>query len=89
MHIRRFAPLSSAVPSARLFVRGLHFEVPMELLATVELIVSELVSNAVLHAATPFELAVVPGPPIRVTVTDGDHGHPPVLRRPALGATSG
>ena len=77
------------MPSARLFIRGLHVALPIELLASLEVIVSELVTNAVLHAATPFEVAVVAGPPMRVTVTDGDSLHPPILRPPTLSQTSG
>ncbi len=57
---------------------------------TVLLLVSELVTNAVRHAATPFEVRVdVDGTHVTVGVVDHDRVHPPRLRRPALTDTSG
>ena len=50
---------------------------------TVLLLVSELVTNAVRHAATPLELTItVEGPHVTVGVLDHDRAHPPRLRHP-------
>ena len=57
---------------------------------TVLLLVSELVTNAVRHARTPFELSVkVRGPQVTVSVVDHDRAHQPRLRHPAALDTSG
>jgi two-component sensor histidine kinase len=57
---------------------------------TVLLLVSELVTNAVKHAATPFDVTVsVAGPEVTVAVVDHDRRHPPRLRDPAPDDTSG
>jgi two-component sensor histidine kinase len=57
---------------------------------TVLLLVSELVTNAVRHAATPFDVTVlVDGPEVTVAVVDRDRTHPPEVQDPAPDATSG
>jgi anti-sigma regulatory factor (Ser/Thr protein kinase) len=57
---------------------------------TVLLLVSEVTTNAVRHAATPFELIVsVDGPSVTVTVVDHDRAHPPRLQDPGPEDTSG
>lgn len=57
---------------------------------TVLLLVSELATNAVRHAATAFELHLsVEGSEVLVTVVDHDRTHPPRLRDPAPHETSG
>ncbi len=57
---------------------------------TVLLLVSEVVTNAVRHAATPFELIVqVDHDSVTVRVVDHDRAHPPKLRHPAPDETSG
>jgi anti-sigma regulatory factor (Ser/Thr protein kinase) len=57
---------------------------------TVLLLVSELVTNAIRHARTPFELSVdVHGPEVTVSVLDHDRMHQPRLRQPAALDTSG
>lgn len=57
---------------------------------TVLLLVSEVVTNAVRHAATPFELTIsVAGPEVVVTVVDHDGDHRPQVRNPRPHDTSG
>lgn len=57
---------------------------------TVLLLVSEVVTNAVRHAATPFELTItVDGPQITVGVIDHDRAHQPTVRDPGPHDTSG
>jgi two-component sensor histidine kinase len=57
---------------------------------TVLLLVSELVTNAVRHAATPFELRLsVEATEVVVTVVDHDRTHLPHLRNPGPEETSG
>lgn len=54
------------------------------------LLVSELATNAVRHAGTPFEVAVdVREAGVRVAVIDGDISHPPQVRHPGVDDTSG
>jgi len=60
-----------------------------DLVESAELLVSELVTNAVMHARTAVELLVVAGPGgVRVSVHD-DSPHLPNRRRYAEGATTG
>jgi anti-sigma regulatory factor (Ser/Thr protein kinase) len=62
----------SSAGAARRFVSGLLSD-PTETVETVVLLVSELASNAVLHARTPFELRVrVDDTTIRVEVIDAN-----------------
>jgi two-component sensor histidine kinase len=57
---------------------------------TVLLLVSELVTNAVRHAATPFDVTVlVEGPAVTVAVVDHDRSHLPRVQNPTPEATSG
>jgi anti-sigma regulatory factor (Ser/Thr protein kinase) len=57
---------------------------------TVLLLVSELVTNAVRHAATPFEITVeVDRDSVRVVVIDEDVDHPPRVRHPGPDDTNG
>jgi two-component sensor histidine kinase len=57
---------------------------------TVLLLVSEVVTNAVRHAATPFELTIsVSGDEVTVAVTDHDGRHRPKVRNPSPQDTSG
>jgi two-component sensor histidine kinase len=57
---------------------------------TVLLLVSEVVTNAVRHAATPFELTInVSGPEVMVAVIDHDRIHRPQVRNPRPQDTSG
>jgi two-component sensor histidine kinase len=57
---------------------------------TVLLLVSELVTNAVRHAATPFDVTVqVEGNEVTVAVVDHDRTHRPQVQNPPPEATSG
>ncbi len=57
---------------------------------TVLLLVSELVTNAVRHAATPFEILVdVQRDEVRIAVTDEDVTHGPTIKDPSPEDTNG
>ena len=83
-----FEPAPSSVARARLFARGLHDDLPETVRARLELVVSELATNAIVHAESRFEVAVLPGPPIRVEVTDASF-QPPVMEPATVDFTSG
>jgi anti-sigma regulatory factor (Ser/Thr protein kinase) len=69
-----------AVRKARRFTEGLLESWPEPTRNVVVLLVSELATNAVLHARTPFGLTItVDGSNVRVAVVDGSH-HAPVLK---------
>jgi anti-sigma regulatory factor (Ser/Thr protein kinase) len=55
---RQFSPTSSSVSDARLFVREVLGSRPPEIVDRVQLITSELATNCVVHARTPFEVQV-------------------------------
>ncbi|MGP3988429.1 SpoIIE family protein phosphatase [Streptomyces sp. 3N207] len=77
---RRFPPRPESVTAARRFVRTALDGVAPDVVATAELLLSELVTNAVLHARTGFEVwaSAVDGR-VRVQVVD---------RRPARSLVS-
>jgi anti-sigma regulatory factor (Ser/Thr protein kinase) len=77
----RYPPSPSSVRRARMLVRSARRAMSSHSLEAVELIVSELASNAVVHAATPFTVRLFVGPTVRVEVADGIAA-PPVVRRP-------
>jgi anti-sigma regulatory factor (Ser/Thr protein kinase) len=88
---RRFEPDPVSVRGAREFVAGVlaehgfHGDADLVLL-----LASELVTNAVRHAATPFEISVVvEDGGVRVAVTDGDRDHPPEVQHPRPDDTNG
>ena len=65
--------------------QGFHGDTEVALLLT-----SELVTNAVRHAATPFEITVDVDPDrVRVSVIDEDVDHGPRVRHPAPDDTNG
>ncbi|HEY7563688.1 MAG TPA: ATP-binding protein [Acidimicrobiia bacterium] len=65
-------PEPESVPRARKFVAGLSLTDDEDKQSRLAAMTSELVSNAVLHARTPFELTVtVQEERIRVSVSDG------------------
>jgi two-component sensor histidine kinase len=69
-------PESAAVRAARSFVLDHAPRLSPESLDTVALLTSELVTNAVIHARTPFEVGVfVSEHHVLVTVHDLDIGH--------------
>jgi len=88
---RRFEPEPENVRVARDFVadtlaeQGFHGDSDVVLLLT-----SELVTNAVRHAATPFEITVDVGDAgVRVAVIDEDVEHPPTVQHPGPEDTNG
>ena len=88
---RSFEPRPVNVRAAREFVAGAleeqGFEGDPEV---VLLLTSELVTNAVRHAATPFEITVdVDDSGVRVAVIDGDVEHAPEVRHPGPEDTNG
>jgi anti-sigma regulatory factor (Ser/Thr protein kinase) len=88
---RRFEPAALNVRAAREFVAGAleaaRFTGDVD---TVLLLVSELVTNAVRHAATPFEITVeIEGDSVRVDVIDEDVAHLPRVRNPSPEDTNG
>ncbi|HET9076865.1 MAG TPA: ATP-binding protein [Acidimicrobiales bacterium] len=80
-----------AVRHARSFVASTlrSWRLP-DLVETAELLVSEVVTNAILHAASPFRLTVECRTPRMVSVEVRDSsGAAPVLTSPAQDATHG
>jgi anti-sigma regulatory factor (Ser/Thr protein kinase) len=76
---RRFPNKLRSVREARRFVVATLDDVPQDRLDVVAVLVSELATNAVLHARTAFEVVVQmngPTSPIRIEVTDSGEGHP-------------
>jgi anti-sigma regulatory factor (Ser/Thr protein kinase) len=88
---RRFEPRPVNVRAAREFVAGALEEQGFEGDPDVVLLLaSELITNAVRHAATPFEITVdVNDGGVRVAVIDGDVDHPPLVRHPGPEETNG
>lgn len=88
---QRLAAHPASVGAARRLVRASTVgAVPPELVETAELLVSELVTNAVVHAGTPVEIgvAVLEDRTLMVAVTDGSP-HAPVTRDYAETASTG
>jgi len=88
---RRFEPKPMNVRAARDFVadelRTQGFAGDSDV---VLLLASELVTNAVRHAETPFEIAVdVADGKVRVAVTDEDVDHTPEIQHPGPEDTNG
>jgi len=70
-------PLPQLVAEARQFVRGHAPELPGDTGDALVLLTSELVTNAILHARTPFELGIlVAQESVLVTVHDLDLASP-------------
>lgn len=74
-----FEPVPASVTRARRFARGLDEHLPEPARCCLELVVSELATNAVVHARSTFDVAVSLGEPIRVEVADASVA-PPVVR---------
>jgi hypothetical protein len=84
----RFDPLPASATRARALVRCCLSDASPELRAKAELIVSELATNAIRHARTPFLVRLLGRATVRVEVADGRRD-PPVPRRPIGGEADG
>jgi hypothetical protein len=86
-----FAPVPESVGAARRYaVQGLGERGLQHLQDDVRTIVSELATNAVLHARTPFTVSLAVEPAgLRVAVTDGSPAQPRLRRRDDDQATTG
>jgi anti-sigma regulatory factor (Ser/Thr protein kinase) len=85
---RTFDPETTSVREARAFVLDAAGDLPVDP-QVLELLVSELASNAVLHARSPFEVAVTNTPDVvRVAVRDESAAMPEV-QSPDQTATTG
>jgi anti-sigma regulatory factor (Ser/Thr protein kinase) len=80
MSIRRFRYALDSVAEARSHVRRVLEDQPQELIDIAELLTSELATNAIIHAASGFELEVDIDTKIRVEVRDDGGGRPAVLQ---------
>jgi anti-sigma regulatory factor (Ser/Thr protein kinase) len=72
-------PLPTSVPAARRFVRDVLMsrDVPEPVVETVQLLTSEVVTNAIVHAGTGPRLSVsLPDRKVRVAVADQCGGRP-------------
>jgi GAF domain-containing protein len=88
MSILRLEPVVESTPTARHWVTEQLHDVPDEVIACAALLTSELVTNAVLHAATPFTVTVHHMEDrIRVDVADGNPVVPSVKDYAADAAT--
>jgi len=86
---RQFAGALPSVTSARRFVVDTLAHTPKAVLDAIELMVAELASNCVQHAAAEFEICIVrTGGLVRVEVRDFGRGLP-VLRHPEAGDLRG
>ncbi len=75
-HLHR-PPTPHAAADARRFLRRLALPVTADCAASAELMVTELVTNAVLHARSAAVVGVAVTPDVvLVTVQDGDAAHP-------------
>jgi two-component sensor histidine kinase len=82
---REFPAVTTSVPEARRFALTTFADLPAHVLDTVALVVSELVTNALLHAKTVFELRLEHHEAlqrIRIEVADLGSGQPEVLHPP-------
>ena len=85
---RAFPAELGSVAEARRFVREALADLNEEARYGVTLVVSELATNALLHAATGFEVSLQHGGNVRLSVADGDPA-PPVRREVSPTDTSG
>jgi anti-sigma regulatory factor (Ser/Thr protein kinase) len=80
---RAFENQRASVPAARRFATGTLHHLPRQLTEAVELMVSELATNCVLHTDGGFEITILQTPDrIRVEAVDNGRGEPE-LRSPA------
>jgi anti-sigma regulatory factor (Ser/Thr protein kinase) len=74
--VTRLAATDQSVTVARHLAREVAAGLPTEMGQNLELVVSELATNAVRHARTPFRLSIHTAPTLRVEVTDGSSALP-------------
>jgi anti-sigma regulatory factor (Ser/Thr protein kinase) len=79
MSTRRFDYTPASVSEARRHVRRILEAQPRELVDVAELLTSELVTNAIRHGASGFELKIDVDENIRVEVRDEGAGRPAVV----------
>jgi len=85
----KFLPKAVSVRTARRLVVDFLVGLPDERREAAELLVSELTTNAVLHARTPFSVSAdLAGQSVRVTVVDGSR-ELPIVKRPDAADTTG
>jgi len=68
------APLAKSVSEARRFVVEQTYDLPRAVRDALELCVSELAANCVLHAASNFSVTVIRSSGVRIEVTDAGSG---------------
>jgi anti-sigma regulatory factor (Ser/Thr protein kinase) len=82
---RSFLDTNPSVPEARQFVAEALGSVPPDVRSTAALLVSELATNAIIHATSTFEVAITyptPSGRVRIEVTDVDEKQPAPLQPP-------
>jgi len=70
----RLAPLPKSVSEARRFVVEQTYDLPRAVRDALELCVSELAANCVLHAVSTFSVTVIRSDGVRIEVTDTGSG---------------
>lgn len=70
----RLAPLPRSVSEARRFVVEQTYDLPRAVRDALELCVSELAANCVLHAASDFTVTVIRAGGVRIEVSDVGSG---------------
>jgi anti-sigma regulatory factor (Ser/Thr protein kinase) len=82
---RSFREANPSVPEARQFVAESLGSIPPEVRSTAMLLVSELATNAIVHATSTFEVTIAyptPSGRVRIEVTDIDETQPAPLQPP-------
>ena len=72
----RLPAVAASVSDARHLARDVAAGMPADVAERLELVVSELASNAVRHARTSFLLSILTEPSLRVEVADGSSALP-------------
>ena len=83
---RSFHDTNPSVPEARQFVAEALGSVPPDVRSTAALLVSELATNAIIHATSTFDVAITyptPSGRLRIEVTDADETQPAPLEPPS------
>ncbi len=74
--VTRLTATDQSVTVARHLAREVAAGLPTAIGQDLELVVSELATNAVRHAQTPFRLSILTTPTLRVEVADGSSALP-------------